>query len=52
MIITRVFDAPRALVWKAWTDPEICNAVVGPKWFYCAFFARSIFVLEGNSSAA
>jgi hypothetical protein len=20
-IITRIFDAPRALVWKAWTDP-------------------------------
>src|SRR5216684_934599 len=22
MVITRVFDAPRALVWKAWTDPQ------------------------------
>ena len=21
-IITRLFDAPRDLVWKAWTDPE------------------------------
>ena len=20
--ITRVFDAPRALVWQAWTDPR------------------------------
>jgi uncharacterized protein YndB with AHSA1/START domain len=20
--ITRIFDAPRELVWKAWTDPE------------------------------
>jgi uncharacterized protein YndB with AHSA1/START domain len=22
LVITRVFDAPRALVWKCWTDPE------------------------------
>ena len=22
LVITRVFDAPRALVWNAWTDPE------------------------------
>ena len=22
MVVTRVFDAPRALVWKAWTDPQ------------------------------
>jgi uncharacterized protein YndB with AHSA1/START domain len=22
MVVTRVFDAPRALVWKAWTNPE------------------------------
>ena len=22
LVITRVFDAPRELVWKAWTDPE------------------------------
>src|SRR5207253_873893 len=22
MVITRVFDAPRALVWKAWTDAQ------------------------------
>jgi uncharacterized protein YndB with AHSA1/START domain len=22
MVITRVFDAPRELVWKAWTDPK------------------------------
>jgi uncharacterized protein YndB with AHSA1/START domain len=22
LVITRVFDAPRELVWKAWTTPE------------------------------
>lgn len=22
IVITRVFDAPRELVWKAWTDPQ------------------------------
>jgi hypothetical protein len=22
LVITRVFDAPRPLVWKAWTDPN------------------------------
>ncbi len=25
LTITRVFKAPRALVWKAWTDPEHLN---------------------------
>ena len=23
VVITRVFDAPRALVWQAWTDPKM-----------------------------
>ena len=27
----RVFDAPRALVWKAWTDPEIMKKWWGPR---------------------
>ena len=22
LVITRIFDAPRELVWKAWTDPN------------------------------
>jgi hypothetical protein len=42
MVVTRVFDAPRELVWKAWTDPKYeSDAVVGaeitPPRFYCAF---------------
>ena len=29
--ITRVFDAPRELVWKAWTDPEHLARWWGPR---------------------
>ena len=35
MIVTRVFDAPRALVWKAWTDPKYVMQWWGPKGFSC-----------------
>lgn len=31
--IERVFDAPRELVWKAWTDPEMVKKWWGPKDF-------------------
>ena len=30
-VTTRVFDAPRDLVWKAWTDPERLKEWFGPK---------------------
>jgi uncharacterized protein YndB with AHSA1/START domain len=30
-VITRVFDAPRELVWKAWTNPEHLKNWWGPK---------------------
>ncbi|MFZ0807017.1 MAG: SRPBCC domain-containing protein [Candidatus Sulfotelmatobacter sp.] len=33
LIITRVFDAPRELVWKAWTDPKSVSQWWGPKGF-------------------
>ena len=33
LVITRVFDAPRELVWKAWTDPEHFKRWWGPKDF-------------------
>lgn len=33
LVITRVFDAPRELVWKAWTDPEHMMRWWGPKDF-------------------
>ncbi len=32
-IISRVLNAPRALVWKAWTDPEELKLWFGPKGF-------------------
>jgi uncharacterized protein YndB with AHSA1/START domain len=33
VVITRVFDAPRELVWKAWTDPRHVAQWWGPKHF-------------------
>jgi uncharacterized protein YndB with AHSA1/START domain len=37
MVVTRVFDAPRALVWKAWTDPQYVMQWWGPKSFTAPF---------------
>src|ERR1700751_2317628 len=33
MVVTRIFDAPRELVWKAWTDPKYVMQGWGPKGF-------------------
>jgi len=33
IVITRVFDAPRERVWKAWTDPEMVKRWWGPEHF-------------------
>ncbi len=33
MTVTRIFDAPRELVWKAWTDPKYVMQWWGPKGF-------------------
>jgi uncharacterized protein YndB with AHSA1/START domain len=33
MTITRIFDAPRELVWKAWTEPEYIMQWWGPAGF-------------------
>jgi len=33
MVITRVLDAPRELVWKAWTEPEHVSKWWGPDGF-------------------
>jgi len=30
-VLERVFDAPRELVWKTWTDPELLPRWYGPK---------------------
>jgi uncharacterized protein YndB with AHSA1/START domain len=32
-VLTRVFDAPRALVWQAWTDPKMLGEWFGPRGF-------------------
>jgi uncharacterized protein YndB with AHSA1/START domain len=37
LVITRVFDAPRELVWKAWTQPEHFVRWWGPKGFTVPF---------------
>lgn len=37
LVITRVFDAPRSLVFKAWTDPNIIARWWGPKGFTTPF---------------
>jgi uncharacterized protein YndB with AHSA1/START domain len=35
LLITRVFDAPRDVIWKAWTEPEFVKRWWGPKGFTC-----------------
>ena len=36
--ITRTFDAPRELVWKAWTDPKMAKQWSGPRGFQAVEF--------------
>ena len=33
LVITRIFNAPRTLVWQAWTEPEHLKRWWGPKGF-------------------
>jgi uncharacterized protein YndB with AHSA1/START domain len=33
LVITRIFDAPRSLVWRAWSEPERMACWAGPKGF-------------------
>jgi uncharacterized protein YndB with AHSA1/START domain len=33
LTITRIFDAPRGMLWKAWTDPDLLKRWWGPKNF-------------------
>ncbi len=47
LIITRVFDAPRELVWKAWTEPERFRRWWGPKNFTTPF--STIDLREGGA---
>src|SRR5215471_8987755 len=47
IVISRVFDAPRELVWKAWTDPEHVGKWWGPRGFSTT--TRSIKIAPGGS---
>jgi uncharacterized protein YndB with AHSA1/START domain len=43
IVVTRVFDAPRSRVFKAWTDPERMKQWWGPNGFtmpYCKIDLR------------
>ncbi len=33
IVLTRIFDAPRKMVWEAWTDPKQVTLWFGPKGF-------------------
>ena len=39
--ITRIFDAPRELVWRAWTDPQMAKEWMGPRGFTTTEFTTS-----------
>lgn len=45
--ISRIFNAPRELVWKAWTDPELVKQWWGPEGF-TAPSAKSDFRVGGK----
>ena len=51
LVITRIFEAPRELVWKAWTDPKFVVQWWGPR-ALPHHLARLIFAWEGGTSFA
>jgi uncharacterized protein YndB with AHSA1/START domain len=48
LVITRVFDAPVKLVWKAWVDPQMVVQWWGPDRFTCP--SAKIDFREGGTS--
>src|SRR5690242_1491098 len=42
VVITRVFDAPRSLVFKAWTEPEHMVKWFGPKDFTATIIVNEV----------
>ena len=46
IVLSRVYDAPRALVWKAWTDPKCLPEWFGPRGFQCK--VHEIDIREGG----
>ena len=49
IVLTRDFDAPRELVWRAWTDPEHFPRWFGPNGFTTT--VHSMDVRPGGTSA-
>ncbi len=47
LVIGRIFDAPREMVWKAWTEPALIMRWFGPKSF-TAPFCKSDFRVGGS----
>ena len=47
--IRRVFDAPRELVWKAWTDPEHVARWFGPRGFTTPLSTITMDVRPGGT---
>jgi uncharacterized protein YndB with AHSA1/START domain len=44
IVLTRVFDAPRALVFRMWTEPEHLSKWFGPKGFTCTMHEMNVRV--------
>ena len=44
LVVTRVLEAPRETVWKAWTDPEIMKEWWGPKDFTAPYISIDLRV--------
>jgi len=42
LVLTRLFDAPRSLVFKAWTEPEHLARWWGPRGFTSTIIANDV----------
>jgi len=47
LVISRIFNTPREILWKYWTDPEFFKRWWGPKGFTCPY-ARTDFRVGGS----
>ena len=43
LVITRLFDAPRDLVWRAWTEPDRMVRWFGPRGFTSAVLRNELY---------
>jgi len=51
LVVTRVFDAPIELVWKAWSDSDEVKKWWGPTGFTCPVAEMDFREVEHHSSA-